>query len=224
MIDTNKTRAVIFDIDGTIVDSFRTYRKVFNEGIAAYGMEPVSESLLDGCLRRGMGLRAILERIFPDGTEEAVYDACRDRIKYLYRRIEGEEVRSYPGIDELFTGLRDRGIRIGIATGRMSTPEDEWERFRRLGLNHFLGTIVTSHEIARRKPAPDVIIECARRLGLPTSACIAVGDTGNDIIAAKSAGAIAVFVRTGNEDEEVLMKAGPDFILESTSGLLGLLA
>jgi phosphoglycolate phosphatase len=116
--------------------------------------------------------------------------------------------------------LQGAGIKIGIATGRMSTVKEEWMRFKRLGLQPYINTIVTSREVQNRKPAPDVIIECARRLGILAVHCVVVGDTESDIIAARLAGAIAVSVTTGHEDETVLQKAKPDVIVKSIQDLV----
>ncbi len=223
MFQKEGLRAVIFDIDGTLVDSFSVYRKVFNEGIRDQNIGPVPEGLLDNCLRKGKGLREILEGVFPPGTDESAIDACKERIKRLFRQAEPEEIKPFPGVEELFGHLESRGVKIGIATGRVSTPEDEWRRFTRLGLSRFVDAIVTSHDIVSRKPAPDVLLACARRLDVPIGACLAVGDTESDILAAKRAGAIAAYVRTGEEDADAIAKAGPDIILESTYDLLALL-
>ena len=222
MFQKEGLRAVIFDIDGTLVDSFSVYRKVFNEGIADYNIEPVPGRLLDNYLRKGKGLKEILEAVFPPGTDDGVIDACKDRIKGFFRQVESEEINSFPGVEELFRHLESRGVKIGIATGRMSTSEDEWGRFARLGLSRYVDAIVTSQDVFSRKPAPDVLLACAKRLDVPISACLAVGDTESDILAAKRAGAIAAYVRTGEEDADAVANAGPDIILESTYDLLAL--
>ena len=222
MFQKEGLRAVIFDIDGTLVDSFSVYRKVFNEGIADYNIEPVPGHLLDNWLRKGKGLKEILEAVYPPGTDGSIIDACKERIKGLFRQVEEEEIKSFPGVEELFGHLESQGVKIGIATGRVSTAEDEWRRFTRLGLSRFVDAIVTSHEVSSRKPAPDVLLACARRLDVPIGACLAVGDTESDILAAKRAGAIAAYVHTGEEDAEAVANAGPDIILESTYDLLAL--
>ena len=223
MFQKEGLRAVIFDIDGTLVDSFSVYRKVFNEGIAEYNIEPVPGHLLENWLRKGKGLKEILEAVFPPGTDGSIFDACKERIKGFFRQVEEEEIKAYPGVEELFVHLESLGVKIGIATGRMSTAEDEWTRFTRLGLSRFVDAIVTSREVSSRKPAPDVLLAAASRLDVPIGACLAVGDTESDILAAKRAGAIAAYVRTGEEDADAVAKAGPDIILESTSDLLALL-
>jgi phosphoglycolate phosphatase len=120
----------------------------------------------------------------------------------------------------LFRSLEDKGIKIGIATGRTSSVEDEWLRFKRLGLDGYISAIVTSREVERRKPAPDVIIECAKRMDVPIEKCIVVGDTESDIVAAKRAGAIAVAVTTGHEDKEALLRAQPEIVLRDVNDLI----
>ena len=92
-------------------------------------------------------------------------------------KIEASEVKPFPGVNELFRNLIDGGLKIGIATGRTSMPVNEWDRFKRYGLERFIDSIVTSREVARRKPAPDAIIECAKRMNVPVEKCLVVGDT-----------------------------------------------
>jgi HAD superfamily hydrolase (TIGR01549 family) len=219
-MDDHNIRAVIFDIDGTLVDSFEVYHGVFNQGIADYNIGEVSRDILRELLAKSLSLREILQRVSPSPIDDATYETCRERIIRLYREAELEGVKSFPGAEELFRYVKGMGIKIGIATGRTSSVEDEWIRFTRLGLHSYIGAIVTSREVQHRKPAPDVIIECARKLEIPIEKCIVVGDTESDIIAARMAGAFAVAVTTGHEDEEVLQKAKPDIVLKSISDLV----
>lgn len=213
-------RGVIFDIDGTLVDSFEAYYAVFNEGTAGFGRAPISRNVLRDHLAKGLGLREILEKVYASPVDDVSYEACRLKIHQLFRRAEIQGVRSFPGTEEMFRGLKEKGLKIGIATGRMSSVDDEWLRFKRLGLDGYISTIVTSREVEHRKPAPDAIVECAERMNIPIENCIVVGDTEADIVAAKSAGAFAVAVATGHEDREVLVEAEPAIVLNDTRGLL----
>jgi phosphoglycolate phosphatase len=221
--EKRNARAVIFDIDGTLIDTFDSYYKVFNRGIARYGLGPVSRDFLSHRLSKAFGLREILRDVFPVPTDDSTFDACKADIRILFLHAEAEEVKPFPGIQDLFADLKGRGIKIGIATGRVSTPEDEWKRFSRFGLDAFVSAIVTSREVASRKPAGDVITECARRLDVPIADCIAVGDTESDVIAARDAGAIAVAVATGQDDRDRLLRAGPEIVCESANDLVALL-
>jgi phosphoglycolate phosphatase-like HAD superfamily hydrolase len=171
-------------------------------------------------LAKGLSLREIFQNVFISPMDNATYETLRGKILRLFKQTEVEGVRSFSGTDELFRKLKVKGIKIGIATGRTSSPEDEWLRFKKLGLDGFISTIVTSQEVEHRKPAPDAIIECAKRMGMPIETCIVVGDTESDIIAAKSAGAIAVGVTTGHEDREALLRAKPAIVLKNVNDLL----
>ena len=213
-------RAFIFDIDGTLVDSFETYHGVFNHGIADFNAGPVPRSVLRDYLAKGLSLREILQKVFPSPMDDATYEACREKILLLFKQAEIEGVRSFPGTEELFRTLEDKGIKIGIATGRTSSAEDEWLRFKRLGLDGYISAIVTSREVEHRKPAPDAIIECAKRMDVPIEKCIVVGDTEADIVATKRAGAIAVAVTTGHEDKEALLRAQPEIVLRDVNDLI----
>jgi HAD superfamily hydrolase (TIGR01509 family) len=220
MLRHRDIQAVIFDIDGTLVDTFSAYYTVFSKGIAGYALNPIPRADLRRYLAEGLSLRAILEKIFPESTEESTFAACREEIMRLFRELEVQEVKAFPGAEELLKALRDKGVKIGIATGRMSSVEDEWVRFKRLGLDQFIEAIVTSREVPYRKPAPDVIVECAKRLGVSLETCIVIGDTIMDVIAAKAAGAIAVVVTTGHEDEDQLLEAGADLVLHGLNELI----
>jgi len=213
-------KAVIFDIDGTLVDSFEAYYKVFNEGISDFYLSPISRDILRGYLAKGLGLREILQRVFDAPIDDATYKICREKILNRFKQAEIEDVRSFSGTEELFRYLKENGIKIGIATGRTSSSEDEWLRFKRFGLDGYVSAIVTSQEVENRKPAPDVIIECAKRMDIPLKSCIVVGDTESDIVAAKSVGAIAVGVTTGHEVKDALLRAGPAIVLENVNDLL----
>lgn len=218
-----RIRAFIFDIDGTLVDSFEVYQGVFNQCIAYFNASPVSRGALRDYLAKGLSLREIFQRVFPSPIDDATFEACREKILRLFKHVEIEGVKSFPGTEELFRSLEDKGIKIGIATGRMSSTKDEWLRFKKLGLHGYISAIVTSREVEQRKPAPDAIIECAKRMGIPIEQCVVVGDTESDIVAAKRAGAIAVAVTTGHEDKETLLRAQPEIVLGNVNDLVAYL-
>ena len=218
-----RARAIIFDIDGTLIDTFEAYCNVFNRGIGAFGLAPVSREFLGSWLARAAGLKQILEAVFPAGVSDEVLTACMAEIKRVFLQVETEEVRPFKGVEGLFRHLKEKGIKIGIATGRTSTGEDEWRRFKRFGLDTFIEAIVTSRDVTARKPAPDVIVECARRLGVDAADCLAVGDTVADIDAARGAGAQVLAVTTGQEDPDRLKEAGPDLMFDDVVHLVAFL-
>jgi HAD superfamily hydrolase (TIGR01549 family) len=215
LMNGKQIEGAIFDIDGTLVDSFSAFTSAFNNGTNRFHLEPVSKQFLTHFLRKGLNLPEILGKIFPLHTAGPLIERCQRDILEHFLRIEVGEVKPFRGIDRLFGVLHDRGIRIGIATGRASTPENEWIRFKRFGLERFIDSIVTSREVPKRKPAPDVIIECAKKLGIPVENCLAVGDTEADIIAGRRAGGMPVAILTAEDRLDLLESEKPEFIFES---------
>jgi len=219
----HKISAVIFDIDGTLVDSFSAYLSVFNRGISRYKLGPVSREFLADCVKEAMSLGEILRRIFSSDVDELLIENCKREIQELFLKVEMDEAKTFPGVDELFNKLKNSGIKIGIATGRMTFPEYEWNRFRSFGLDKFIDAIVTTREVQARKPAPDVIIECAKRLNVPPEECLVVGDTESDIIAAREAGGIPAAVTIGQDNMDLLTKENPGFIFRNLNDIIILL-
>jgi len=153
--------------------------------------------------------------VFPPQTDESLVERCKREILEHFLKIEATEVRPFPGINELFKSLIDRGLKVGIATGRTSMPESEWDRFKRFGLERFIDSIVTSKEVANRKPAPDAIIECAKRMRVPVEKCLIVGDTEDDVIATRRAGGIPVAMLTGEDHLDLLESEMPELIFKN---------
>ena len=214
-INGKQIRGIIFDIDGTLVDSFSALTSVFNKRTSHFNLEPVSKQFLTHFLKKGLNLTELLRMIFPPQTDESLIERCKREILEDFLKIEASEVKPFPGINELFQNLRDRDLKIGIATGRTSTPENEWNRFKRFGLERFIDSIVTSREVARRKPAPDAIIECAKRMNVPVEKCLVVGDTEADIIATRRAGGIPVAILTGEDHLDLFESEKPEFIFKN---------
>jgi HAD superfamily hydrolase (TIGR01509 family) len=214
-INGHQVAGVIFDIDGTLVDSFATLVSVLNIILKKYQLDPVSEEFLASCFRRNMNLGETLHENYSSSFEEPFIETLRSDILDLFLKVEVEEVKPFPGVDRLFEKLKTHQLKIGIATGRMSPPENEWARFRRYGLEKYLNALVTSREVEQRKPSPDAIIECARRLEIPLGQSLVVGDTASDIIAARRAGAIAVAVSTGQDSLESLKSQHPELLFEN---------
>jgi len=214
-INGREIRGVIFDIDGTLVDTFSAFTSVFNKGTGQFNLQPVSQQFLIQSLKKGGNLGETLRMVFPPQTDESLVERCKREILEHFLKIEATEVRPFPGINELFKSLIDRGLKVGIATGRTSMPESEWDRFKRFGLERFIDSIVTSKEVANRKPAPDAIIECAKRMRVPVEKCLIVGDTEDDVIATRRAGGIPVAMLTGEDHLDLLESEMPELIFKN---------
>jgi phosphoglycolate phosphatase len=214
-VNGKQIQGVIFDIDGTLVDTFPAFTFAFNRGISQFDLKPVSQQFLIQSLRKGSNLEDLLRKLFPLPTDESLIERCKREILQHFLKIEASEVKPFPGINELFGNLKERGIKIGIATGRTSMPEKEWDRFKGFGLERFIDSIVTSREVASRKPAPDAIVECAKRMNVPIEKCLIVGDTEDDVIAARKAGGIPVAILVREDHLDISESEQPELIFRS---------
>jgi len=209
-------RAVIFDLDGTVLDSIDAYWRAFNAAVAAFKLEPVAKERLLALMSQGANLAEILCSLYPALRLEpgsSIVERIKTEIREEYLAHGEGEVGLISGAQELFELLRLRGLKIGIVTSRAIPPERQWLGLEKLHVAQFIDAIVTGAE-AQRKPAPDMIIECLRRLELSPQESIFVGDSQADVVAAKAAGLRTVAVTTGAGDMQALLAESPDFIFK----------
>ena len=210
-----KIKGVIFDLDETIIDSLGTYTEAFNIGTRIFGLEPVTEERIAHFLDKGFRLGKILLELFPSVFEDdRNRQACEDEIRSAYLELEAQKVMLKPGVKRTLQSLKNRGVKIGIVTGRMTRGERKWLELRRLSIHQFVDSMVTGAE-APAKPAPDGLIKCIKELGLSVEECIFVGDSRVDVIAGRKAGVKTVAIHTGVAGKELLAEEGPDYLLSN---------
>lgn len=216
-----KIKGVIFDLDGTLIDTLEAYARAFNQGIEKFGLKPVSEEKLAFFLNWGLPLEKILLEISPTTfRKDGPRLQCLEEIGKAYSELEEENVILKPGVEEVLPGLREMGLKIGIVTGRMTSGELKWRELRRLGVDHYIDAMVTGAE-AERKPAIGSLMECIKMLGLSPKDCVLVGDSQADILTGKAAGVMTVALPTGVASRETLSKDNPAVILDSLADLTG---
>jgi len=220
-----KPRAVIFDVDGTLVDSVGVYVAVAQETWRQAGLPPLETSALLEIIAMGTPFWEAWPSLVPPEVrgDEGLKARCREIQQRLWREKFGHQVRPVPGAVAVLQGLRRAGLLMGIVTSSWSflitAP------FAREGhdLQELVDVIVTREETPRMKPAPDPLLLRPGFLGLPPSHCLYVGDAPVDVLAGKAAGASTVAVLTGVGTYDSLAPLNPDAILESVAGLLPLL-
>jgi len=214
-----KIKGVIFDLDGTLIDTHETYTRAFNQGILRFNLAPISKEKLATFLNRALPLEKILLELFPIPFEEKeVQFKCLGEIQKAYTDLERENVPLKPGVEEVLPKLREMGLKIGIVTARTTSGETKWRELRRLGINHFIDAMVTGAE-AERKPATGSLMECIRQLGLSPAECVLVGDSQADIITGKAAGVTTIALPTGVATVENLSQENPAAIINNLTEL-----
>jgi 3-amino-5-hydroxybenzoic acid synthesis related protein len=205
------TRAVVFDLDGVLVDSFEVMRRAFDHAYAEVvgdGPAPFEE------------YNKHLGRYFPDiMTIMGLPLEMEQPFVAESARLAGL-VTLFPGVRELLGLLRDRHIGLAVATGKSG------ERARALldglGVLELFDHVIGSDEVARPKPAPDIVLRALDLLHLEPADAVMVGDAVTDLASAQGAGVTAIAALWGETDEAALSAAGPDFTLRCPVDLLPL--
>ncbi len=213
-------KAVIFDLDGTILDSIDALWRAFNAGVTTFQLKPVAKKRLLGWMNQGTGLARILTEIYPELSDEAASSLVGDIIDEIikqYRVRRDEATGLSDGAAALLARLKARGLKIGVVTSRTVAPPGIWSELDRLQLAGFVDEVVTAAE-SSRKPAPDGIIACLNRLEVLPEEGILVGDSQADIRAGKAAGIKTVAVATGVSDRAGLVAESPDFVFDNLPG------
>lgn len=200
--------AVIFDLDGTLVDSEPNYYEAGRLTLAEHGVPEYSWaeheryigiSTLDTIVdwRGRYGLRAPVAELL----------AAKNR---RYLELARTATRAYPEMRKLVELLADRGVRMAVASG--SSPEAIAAVLAGTGLDALLRTLVSADEVAHGKPAPYVFLEAARRLGANPADCVVVEDAAPGAAAAHAAGMRCIALPYVADQAD-----GPEF---ATAGLL----
>lgn len=186
--------AMLFDFDGTLIDSAPDIVACLNETLAAFGRPPVP--FAEGRRMIGKGAPVLLERGFAaTGGPAADLDAAV--AAFLERYMTGLVAHTtlYPGAREVLRDLDARGIPVGLVTNKPIRPTHAI--LAHFGLDGAFAAVFGGDSVAAKKPAPDMILEAAGALGVDPAAAWVVGDSDNDIGAARAAGAGAIAVTFG---------------------------
>jgi beta-phosphoglucomutase len=184
--------AVIFDIDGTLVDNMALHAEAFGVFAARHGLPPLTpadRARLDG--RRNSEIFPILFNRDVPRDEWQAYEAEKEG---LYREISRGRLVPLAGLLRLLLRLTADAVPMALAT---SAPEPNVvHTLQEIGLADRFAVIVRGDQVARGKPAPDVFIEAGRRLDVPAERCLVFEDAPMGIVAAHAAGMPVVALTT----------------------------
>jgi HAD superfamily hydrolase (TIGR01509 family) len=183
--------AVILDMDGLMLDTERLYKRAWQQAASqlGYGLDDDFYFTLVGCTNAA-GERALAEHFGPAFP----LIAFRERWAELWREeVEVAGIPLKPGLSELLAYLADQGIPVAVAT----SSDRDYAAFslKMAGLDaRRFAHVVTGEQVARGKPAPDIYLEAAGRLGVDPAGCIAIEDSDAGVLSASAAGMRAVMV------------------------------
>jgi phosphoglycolate phosphatase len=187
-------RAVIFDLDGTLVDSAGEIALALNRLLFEMQRPQMAREDVEALI--GRGVRSLVERALkragapPDQLEQAV-----GRFEEYYAATVGSNATLFPGVRKGLAALAQAGIPMGVVTNK---PRYFTEQLLRcLDVADLFGTVVAGDDGIPRKPAGDMLVAAARELGCDIDSTLMVGDSDNDILAARDAGCVVWCVPYG---------------------------
>ncbi len=209
-------RAVLFDFDGTLGDSYPAITASVNHVRALHGLPPLSEPEVRRHVGRGGGY--LLQHTVPAGSLEANTAAYRAHHPSVLR----EGTRLMPGAAEALRALHERGLLLGVCSNK---PVDfTRELVAYLGVASYLDVVLGPEDVAHPKPAPDMLRAGLSRLRVSVQQALYIGDMTVDIQTARAAGVSVWVVPTGSDEIETLRQGHPDRLLHNLGELSELLA
>jgi len=213
-------QGLIFDLDGTLVDSLRGIAASLNHALASSGLPGHQDSAVRGFI--GNGSRILIQRAAPADVDEALIDQVEQAFKADYDLTWQNGTLIYPGITGLLESLQALGHQLAVLSNKPH-PFTETIVSRMFPTIHFT-TVLGQRAGIPHKPDPTGALEIASHLHLRPQDCTVIGDSTMDLETASNAGMRSIAVTWGFHDRERLVAAGAEFIANDPAALLAILA
>ncbi len=188
-------RAVLFDLDGTLLDTIADLADAANLMLAELGRPPRSQDEIHGFV--GKGIPNLVRRCMTEGStaSEDEIDFAVGVFRHHYARVNGARTRIYPGVTELLVTLRARDLPLAVVTNKAEAFT--LPLLERMAIAHYFDTVVSGDTLAVKKPDPATVHLACTRLGVAATEALMIGDSANDALAAQGAGMPVLLVTYG---------------------------
>jgi len=207
---------LIFDLDGTLVDSAADLRQALNAVLSTHDRRALT--LVEVKEMIGDGLQSLLDKAFKATGAPLAPSSARtliDDFLKLYQNQKASPDQLYPGAAETLAVFGQRGIKVGLCTNKMYTPT--MKLFNDIGISDLFDFVAGSDTFPVYKPHPGHVLGVAKGLKVPPAACVMIGDSTNDIAAARGAGVASIAVSHGYGRD--VRRLGADAVIDHFSEL-----
>lgn len=212
-----KKTTVVFDLDGTLLNTLEDLAEAVNYALRKQGMP---ERTLEEVRRFvGNGVRLLMIRAVPDGESNPLFEETFDLFKTYYGEHCNDNTKPYDGVMELLSTLKEKGYAVAIVSNKIDFAVKELNELYFKGI---VPVAIGEKEGIRRKPAPDTVFEALKELGKTKEEAVYVGDSDVDIETAKNAGMPCISVLWGFRDKEFLDEHGATHYAKNAEDVLGL--
>jgi phosphoglycolate phosphatase len=214
---SSRIRTVLFDLDGTLLDTAPDLAFALNETLREFGRDPLPYETIRPVVSHG-GI-ALIKLGFGLGPEDEGYQARREFLLDTYRRNIARETRPFAGMNELLDTLENQGLNWGVVTNKPAWLTEPL--LQELNLYARAAVVVSGDTLNERKPHPAPMLLACERAGSQAHECLYVGDAQRDIEAGHNAGMptlVALFGYIGEEDDP--HNWGADALVETPGEIL----
>jgi len=209
-------KAVIFDLDGTLLDTCNDLANAVNFALNKNGFPTHNPEMFK--IFTGDGTDVMITRALPENRRDIeTLKKVREDYFEFYNAHSGEFTRPYEGIPELLESLKERGIMLAVTSNKI-------EFMTQSVIKHYFGDtfdfVIGQSENVPPKPNPLMVFKAMKNLGVEPSECLYVGDTGVDAKTGKNAGIFTVGVLWGFRAREELIENGADSVVDKPCQIL----
>lgn len=217
MEGTKGYEAVVFDLDGTLLDTLQDLTNAVNAALR-------SEKLPDRTLEEvqnfvGNGIVKLMERAVPEGKEHPSFDNMMNRFRRYYGEHCRDNTAPYKGIPELLDVLKERGIKMAVVSNKADFAVQE---LIPLYFDPWISVAYGENERAgiRKKPHADMVFQALKEMGCTPERAVYVGDSDVDVETAKNAGMVCVGVSWGFRGRKFLEEQKATYVIDQPEDLL----
>lgn len=196
-------QAILFDLDGTLLDTLDDLRDACSYALGAVGEPPRTREEVRRFVGNGLG--KLMERAIPGGREHPRFQEALAVLQRYYEQHNQVKTRPYEGVLPLLEALKREGYALAIVSNK---PDASVKALSALYFGGLVSVAIGERENVRRKPAPDTALEALRLLGADKSAALYVGDSEVDVETARNAGLPCLSVTWGFRERDTLEAAG----------------
>lgn len=207
--------AVIFDLDGTLLDTLDDLTLSVNHVMALHNFPSHTREDIRNMV--GNGIYVLFEKAVPEGRNHPDYGACIQEFQTYYARHMQEKTAPFPGILPLLARLTEEQFSLAVVSNKFDAAV---KALCRDYFSPYIQTAIGESPKTARKPAPDTVFAAIEQLHASRERCIYVGDSEVDIATAKNAGIPCISVDWGFKTRDFLTKHGASCIVSNTEELL----
>lgn len=202
-VESRKYDAVVFDLDGTLLDTLTDLTESANAVLEKHGMPQYTREQIGSFV--GNGIRKLLHRAVPGGEDHSEFEQIYAEFTQYYGEHCMDETEPYPGIIALLQRLKKEGYAMAIVSNKADFAV---KKLSSVYFRELIDVAVGERSGSRRKPAPDSVLQALEELGVAQSRAVYIGDSDVDIKTAKNAGTDCISVDWGFRSREFLLENG----------------